>query len=95
MAGQSPRPDPRLTGLARILGLSSLPDGERRAALLVARAGELGAALAAEAAESDDVTDADSAAAYLQLRLLMLGDLIPGGALPALREEFERRTTGW
>lgn len=87
--------DPRLAGLARLLGLQSLPAGDDLALLLASRATDLGAALAAEAAESDDVVDAASAAGYLDLRLNLLGDTIPAAARQLLRDEFERRTAGW
>lgn len=91
MAGQ----DPRLLGLLRLLGLEALPAEGSLAAIVRSRAPELGAALAAEAAESDDVMDADSAAAYLELRMHFLAGLIPADVRPTVRKAFAERVAGW
>lgn len=96
MAGSRSLPDPRGRSLARLLNLETVPqDRARLAALIVDRATQLGAALADEAVRSDDVHDEPSANRYLELRLRMLADLMPAGALPELRRAFVERVRSW
>ncbi len=88
--------DLRLTQLARILGLD--PGGvslDNAPQVVESRAGELAAAFFAEAAANDDVTDADSARSYLELRLAAFGELVPEAAAAGIRAAFEARLAAW
>ncbi len=88
--------DLRLTQLTRILGLD--PAGvslDSAPQVVESRARELAAAFFAEAAANDDVTDADSARSYLELRLSAFGELVPEAAAAAIRAAFEARLAAW
>ncbi len=96
VAGSPHVPGPRERSIARLLDLDELPADRSRLGELIEQHGErLGAALAAEAARSDDVFDARSAALYLDLRLRFLEGVIPEAALPGVRRAFERLTVDW
>jgi hypothetical protein len=87
--------DVRLTQLARILGLP--PDSEEAAVRSAASASPdaLAQALFQEAADSDDVFDAESGEAYFDARLSYLGDLIPDRTTDAVRESFREKLKAW
>jgi len=85
-----------LAQVARLLGLerTGLTAEDARAAI-AARPGALGLALVAEAADSDDVTDAPSARAYLAGRLADRAELIPPESAGAVRAAFEAGIAAW
>ncbi|MGH2610354.1 MAG: hypothetical protein ACRDHF_14835 [Tepidiformaceae bacterium] len=87
--------DVRLTQLARIFGIPG--DSEEAAVRAAASASpeRLAQALFQEAADSDDVFDAESGRAYFEARLEYLADFLPEGARPVVREAFEQKLTAW
>ncbi len=87
--------DVRLTQLARILGLPGDSDEAAVIAAASASAADLAHALFQEAADSDDVFDAESGQAYFEARLAYLADFIPDRALPAIREAFQQKLKAW
>jgi len=85
-----------LAQVARLLGLERAGlTAEGARAAIAAEPGELGLALVAEAADSDDVTDAASARAYLAGRLDDLAPLIPSGSGEAVGAAFEAGIAAW
>lgn len=99
-----------LIQLARILGREELfarlgPGGDLEApgepqlallrSLAAARAQEIARALLEEAVACDDVTDPESAAAYLEDRLAFLGDLLSEETRREVREAFQAVARGW
>jgi hypothetical protein len=51
--------------------------------------------LVSEAAASDDITDQESAQAYLDDRLATLGDLLTDDQAGRIRSMFSERTSNW
>ncbi|MEP7214601.1 MAG: hypothetical protein ABI782_00010 [Anaerolineaceae bacterium] len=86
--------DPRLVQLSRILKLPLATETAAQAAVS-ARPGQLADQLFLEAAASDDVTSADAAIAYLQLRLNYFGGLVTAAAASAIRARFAERVAAW
>ncbi|MFN8507971.1 MAG: hypothetical protein U0547_10450 [Dehalococcoidia bacterium] len=85
-----------LAQVARLLGLERAGlTAEGARAAIAARPGDLGLALVAEAADSDDVTDAESARVYLAGRLADLVTLIPPASVEAVRAAFEAGIAAW
>jgi len=68
---------------------------EAARAAIAENPGALGAALVAEAAASDDVTDAGSARAYLAGRLADLAPLLSDDTAAAVRAAFEAGISAW
>jgi len=81
--------DVRLRQLARMLGRSAPQPLSADDALPLAEA------IFEEAANSDDVTDADSAAAYLTARIAFFGDLLPQSVAGGIRNNFSERWRSW
>lgn len=99
-------PQERLTQLARLIGLAEFverlgsprtaePSADGLRALLDERLGHVVDALVAEAASSDDVTDATSAQAYLDDRLETLDDLLSEQQSERIRTSFAEATSDW
>ena len=85
-----------LAQVARLLGLERAGlTAEGALAAIAAEPGGLGRALEAEAADSDDVTGAASARAYLESRLADLAPLTPPGSTEAVRAAFEAGIAAW
>ncbi len=63
--------------------------------LLAGRTADLAAALLAEAAASDDVTDAASALAYLEDRLAFFAEVMTPDLAVAIRAAFARGAERW
>lgn len=85
-----------LAQVARLLGVERAGlTAEAARAAIAARPRELGLALVAEAADSDDVTGAASARAYLENRLADLAPLLPRGSMEAVRAAFEAGIAAW
>lgn len=95
MAGNPSLPDPRARGLARLLELPATVSRTELRECILARASDVGTRLADEAAVNDDVFDANSAAAYLDVRLSFLTGILPEEALPEIRRAFRVRTDSW
>ncbi len=87
--------DERTRQLARLLGLPREADSARVAQAAAADPGGLAVALAAEAAENDDVTSAAAAVEYLELRLRFFGALIPPEVGEAVRHRFAELVAAW
>jgi len=96
----------RLLQLARLAGIdaftqrfgapqSAEPDAAALRSLVDERLDAIAQALVEEAAASDDVTDAASAASYLEDRLTTLGDLLSSEQGDRLRAAFAERTRDW
>ena len=92
----------RLTQLARLLGRPDLLAAEHDVGLpaMVQRAVDgafdrLVRGLLEEAAASDDVVDAASAAAFIDDRLAFLGDLLSEEQRRRLSEACRKVTEGW
>jgi hypothetical protein len=87
--------DIRHVQLARILGLPR--DSSPLAIENAARAmpGRFAAGLFGEAVDSDDVTGPAAAIAYLEDRLSVFQDLLPGDTLAAVREAFAAHIRAW
>ena len=68
---------------------------EAARAAIAENPGALGAALVAEAAASDDVTDAGSARAYLAGRLADLAPLLSDDTAAAVRAAVEAGISAW
>lgn len=92
--------------LARLAGLGEFlerfgspqtaePDPGKLAALVEERLDIIAEGLVAEAAASDDVIDRDSAKAFLEDRLAILGGLLLEDHQTALREAFDESTKDW
>lgn len=60
-----------------------------------ARALDMAAALLEEAAQSDDVTSAETALDYLEDRLAYLADFVPADAAADIRSAFAEGVEGW
>ncbi len=86
--------DPRLVQLSRILKSSLETEGAARATVS-ARPAQLADQLFLEASASDDVTSAEAAFGYLELRLKYFGDLISSDAAGAIRARFGERVAAW
>lgn len=86
--------DPRLVQLSRILKTPIESEAAAQAAVSARRA-QLADQLFLEAVASDDVTSADAALAYLQLRLGYFSGLIIPTAEPAIRARFAQRVAAW
>ncbi|MEP6870764.1 MAG: hypothetical protein ABI939_02830 [Anaerolineaceae bacterium] len=86
--------DPRLVQLSRILKIALETEAAARSAVS-ARPGQLADQLFLEAAASDDVTSADGALAYLQLRLTYFGELVSVAAASTIRARFAERVAAW
>lgn len=85
-----------LAQVARLLTLERATlTGDAAREAIAARAAEFGAALVAEAAASDDVTDAASARFYLAGRLADLAPLLTPGSVEAVRAAFEAGVAAW
>lgn len=95
-----------LTQLARLVGLDLFLErfgppqtteatDEELAALIDDRLGEVARGLTAEAAASDDVLDAASAADYLEDRLRTLADFLSEEQQASLRAAFAEGTKDW
>ena len=81
--------DVRVRQLTRMLGRHVTPPiGQDDAA-------PLGDAIFEEAANSDDVTDANGAAAYLAARIAFFGDALPESAINQIRDRFTERWDSW
>ncbi|MGE5597268.1 MAG: hypothetical protein ACM3S1_14685 [Hyphomicrobiales bacterium] len=88
--------DVRLIQLARMLALEPHPlDHATARRALQARPGDFASAIFHEAADSDDVTSADSARAYLEDRLGFFGELLDGTVREQVRAAFEERLSAW
>lgn len=87
--------DERTRQLARLLGLPREADSTRAAEAAADATERLAAALAAEAAENDDVTSAAAALDYLELRLRFFGELIPPEVGEAVRRHFAELVASW
>ena len=96
----------RLLQLARLLGIEAFterfgppqtaePPVDALRALVDERLEAIAWALVEEAAASDDVIDAASAASYLEDRLATLGDLLSDEQAERLRAAFREGTAGW
>lgn len=88
-------PDERVRQLARLLGLRRGAGGEEVSAAARERPEVLAAALAAEAAENDDVTSAEAARDYLELRLRFFGELVGPPVDAAVRRRFDELVSRW
>jgi hypothetical protein len=86
--------DMRFVQFGRIYGVEPSNEFEARA-LVSGDAVRLADALFAEAADSDDVTGAASARAYLDERLRYLGGLVDRAAVDMVRARFEQRLQSW
>ena len=86
--------DPRLVQLSRILK-TPVETGAAAESEVSARPLQLADQLFLEAAASDDVTSADTALAYLQLRLNYFGELVTAPAASAIRKRFAERVAVW
>ena len=86
--------DPRFVQLSRILKTPIESDAAARAAVS-ARPSQLADQLFLEAVASDDVTSADAALAYLQLRLGYFSGLVSPAAAAAIRARFAERVSAW
>ncbi len=86
-----------LAQLARLLGDESLRTATAEAALAAARRTSLRLAqgIVAEAAASDDVSDAESALAYAEMRLDYLALLIDKPLTDQLRVEIRHEIEKW
>jgi len=95
-----------LLQLARLIGIDAFvaqfgssqtaePDAAALAKLIDERLDEIARALVEEAASSDDVTGAPGAAAYLEDRLVTLGDLLSRPQAQSIRASFLERTKEW
>ena len=80
--------------LSRMLG-TTIEDDETARRALAARPGDFASALFLEAADSDDVTSAESARSYMESRLASFNDLTDGAVASAVRDAFERRLEAW
>ena len=85
------------TQLSRLLGEQSLPGvtPEALRPLLTERFSALVDALVEDAAASDDVTDAESALAYLQSRLQRLEPMIGAEMASRLMEALQAKISTW
>lgn len=84
-----------LAQVARMLAFPATPSAEAARAAIAADPGSFASALFAEAADSDDVTGAGSARAYLEARLVELADLMDSSTAVAVRASFEQRLAAW
>lgn len=100
-----PRPE-RLRQLVRLIGHdvfvnrfgpidTAAPEAGALRALIDERCDEIAAALIGEAAASDDVTDPESARAYVDDRLRTLDDLLTPEQAERLLTAFVGKTSGW
>jgi hypothetical protein len=80
--------------LSRMLG-TTIEDDESARRALAARPGDFASALFLEAADSDDVTSAESALEYLEGRLATFADLLSAQAADAVRGAFGERLKAW
>ena len=78
-----------------MLGLPELADYEAARAALSARPGAFASVLFAEAANSDDVIDLESARDYLDERLAFLAPVLTEDGVAAIRKEFETQLRSW
>jgi hypothetical protein len=98
----------RIRQLARLLGDEALPASvsadegalsseqmERLRASVEASLPRLAQGLLEEAVASDDVVDTASADAFLEDRLLFLGDLLTEEQSRAIREEYRKASERW
>ena len=96
----------RLLQIARLVGAEAFaerfgppqtaqPDLDALRALVEERLDQVAQRLVEEAAASDDVIDAASAAAYLEDRLRTLGDVLTPGQAERIRAAFEECTVAW
>lgn len=81
--------DIRLRQLSRMLGRQVPPPIRQDDAVM------LGDAIFEEAANSDDVTGASGAAAYLAARIAFFGDALPESAVSEIRQRFTERWDSW
>lgn len=88
-------PDERFRQLARLLGLPRDVREEQLADAVQRRPEVLAAALAAEAAENDDVTSAEAARDYLELRLRYFGELLAPAVVATVRRRFAELVSRW
>lgn len=86
--------DMRFVQFGRIFGAEPSTETEARA-LVSGDAMRLADALFAEAADSDDVTGAASARAYLEGRLGYFSALVDAAAAERIRVRFEERLASW
>ena len=86
--------DPRLVQLSRILKTPLETEAAAQSAVS-ARPMQFADQLFLEAAASDDVTSADAALAYLQLRLNYFGELVTAAAASTIRARFAERVAAW
>ena len=86
--------DPRLVQLSRILKTPLESEAAAQAAVS-ARPDALADQLFLEAAASDDVTSADAALVYLELRLKYFGGIVDAAAAAAIRARFAERVAAW
>ena len=80
--------------LSRMLD-TSIEDDEIARRALAARPGDFASALFLEAADSDDVTSAESARGYLDDRLAHFADLLEPATTDAVRLAFGVRVAAW
>jgi hypothetical protein len=96
----------RVIQLARLVGVAHFterfgppqeaqPDVELLRALVDECCDEIATHLVEEAANSDDVTDPEGAASYLDDRIATLGDLLNAEQSERIRRAFIGKTTGW
>jgi hypothetical protein len=86
----------RLAQAARMLGLQPEDlDSETARSAIALRPGDFAHALLQEAADSDDVTSAESAIDYCDGRLTFFGDLITPEAAGEVRAAFASLVQGW
>ncbi len=99
-------PRDRLLQLARLVGVDAFserfgppqtaePEIDSLRALVAERIDSIAQALVEEAAASDDVIDAASAAVYLEDRLHTLADVFASEQAERLRAAFRDRTAEW
>ena len=86
--------DPRLVQLSRILKSSFETEAAARAEVSV-RPAQLADQLFLEASASDDVTGAEAAFGYLELRLKYFGEIVSAEAAGAIRARFGERVAAW
>lgn len=86
--------EPRLAQLSRIFQ-TDIANHEAARAAINARPGDFASGLFLEAADSDDVTSAESARVYLADRLAYFGEIVEETAAVAVRAAFESRLKAW
>ena len=73
----------------------SFESADEASSAVARRPADIADALFREAADSDDVTDTQSAIEYFDGRLAILGDLIPADVAGTIRETFRERLRAW